>query len=63
MTNRNCKGYCGVACIDGTFPKEIREQYAVRGYDIVDNCNECPYNNGCEDCCFNGTEMCEMSEA
>lgn len=63
MTNRNCKGYCGVACIDGTCPKANRDEYAERGYDIVDNCNECPYNNGCEDCCFNGTEMCEMSEA
>ena len=62
MTNRNCKGYCGVSCVDGTCPQANREEYAERGYDLVNNCNECYYNNGCEDCYFSGTDMCILCE-
>ena len=62
MTNRNCKGYCGVSCVDGTCPQANREEYAERGYDLVNNCNECHYNNGCEDCYFSGTDMCILCE-
>lgn len=61
MKNKRCKGYCGVACIDGSCPMANREEYAERGYDIVNSCNDCHYYNGCEDCAFEGTEMCVNS--
>lgn len=57
-----CKGYCGVSCVDGSCPMANREEYAERGYDIVHNCDECHYYKGCEDCCFDGTEMCAKIE-
>lgn len=58
---KHCKGYCGVACVDGSCPIANREEYAERGYDIVSNCNECHYYRGCEDCRFDGMpEYCEM---
>lgn len=57
-----CKSYCGVTCVDGTCPAANRDEYGERGYDIVDNCENCFYYNGCEDCYFKGTEMCEQSE-
>ena len=52
--NKICKGYCGVACIDGSCPIANRDEYAERGYDIVHECSECIYYKGCEDCCFDG---------
>ena len=61
MKSKYCKGYCGVACVDGTCPMANREEYDERGYDIVKNCKECHYYKGCEDCCFDGTDMCDYS--
>ena len=58
MANKRCKGYCGVACVDGSCPMANREEYEERGYDIVKNCNDCHYYKGCEDCYFDGTDMC-----
>lgn len=52
--NEICKGYCGVACIDGSCPIANRDKYAERGYDVVHKCSECIYYKGCEDCCFDG---------
>lgn len=57
MTKR-CKGYCGVSCVDGSCPMANREEYAERGYDLIDSCEECHYYKGCEDCCFDGDERC-----
>ena len=58
MKNKRCESYCGVSCIDGSCPIANREEYAERGYDIVHDCKECYRYNGCEDCCFEGTEIC-----
>ena len=51
-----CKGYCGLACVDGTCPIANREEYEERGYFVVRSCRECHFYKGCEDCCFDGTE-------
>lgn len=61
MRVKRCKGYCGVTCVDGSCPIANREEYEERGYDVVKNCKDCPYYKGCEDCYFNGTEMCEKT--
>ena len=47
-----CKDYCGVACVDGSCPMALDDEYAERGYDLIKNCSECFYYNGCEDCYF-----------
>lgn len=53
-----CKGYCGVACIDGTCPKANVDEYMERGQGVPYSCKECWLYRGCEDCCFDGTEIC-----
>lgn len=55
---RVCKGYCGVACIDGSCPIANREEYEWREYDVINSCDDCHYYEGCEDCCWENTEMC-----
>lgn len=58
ITMERCKRYCGITCINGLCPIANRDEYMERGYDIVHNCDECGWYNGCEDCYFNGTDMC-----
>ena len=55
---KRCKGYCGLSCIDGTCPIANREEYEERGYDVPKSCRYCYRYEGCEDCYFNGTDMC-----
>lgn len=57
-----CKGYCGVACVDGSCPMANREEYEERAYPITKHCKNCFFYNGCEDCCFAGTDMCDKYE-
>lgn len=54
MKLKRCQDYCGVACVDGSCPIANREEYAERGYDVVDSCDECHHYRGCDDCCFEG---------
>lgn len=58
MKNKVCKSYCGVACVSGSCPIALRDEYAERGYDIVRSCNECHFYKGCEDCAFEGMHLC-----
>lgn len=53
-----CSGYCGVSCVDGSCPIADYEEYAERGYDVVRDCEECIYYEGCKDCAFENTDMC-----
>lgn len=55
---KHCKGYCGVACVDGTCPAANREEYEERDIPVPRNCRECHMYRGCEDCCLDGTEYC-----
>ena len=60
--SRRCKGYCGVACVDGSCPIANFEEYADYDCIVVHNCNECHLYEGCDDCAFNGTTMCVKAE-
>lgn len=53
-----CPGYCGVACVDGSCPKALQDEYSERGYDVVRKCEDCCFYEGCKDCCFENTDMC-----
>lgn len=58
MKEKRCKGYCGVACVDGHCPIAMRDEYAERGYDTIDTCDNCWRYKGCEDCAFDGESIC-----
>ena len=47
-TERRCRGYCGATCVDGRCT-------------IALSCKDCFCYNGCEDCCLNGTDLCDCS--
>lgn len=53
-----CKGYVGIACVDGNCPKALAEEYAKRYMDVIKSCDECIYYRGCEDCAFEGDSFC-----
>ena len=54
-----CPDYVGLACVDGTCPIANREEYGEYGISTPENCNECFYNKGCEDCALADTEHCD----
>lgn len=54
MTMKKCKNYCGVECVNGNCPIALREEYEERCYPVVEDCGECHYYKGCEDCAFSG---------
>ena len=55
---KRCKNYVGVACVNGSCPKANAEEYVERCMDVISNCNECFYYEGCEDCGLADTEYC-----
>lgn len=57
MNMKKCKNYCGVKCVDGNCPIALREEYEERCYPVVEDCGECHYYKGCEDCAF--SEECK----
>ena len=38
----------------------LGEEYAERGMPVVYSCNECAYHTSCDDCDWQGTDMCDM---
>lgn len=44
-----CPDYCGVSCVDGSCPRELRDKNA---------CDECKKYKGCEDCYFKDNPDC-----
>lgn len=44
-----CMMYVGIACVDGTCPY---------GIGTCEDCDNCFYYKGCEDCALNGTIYC-----
>lgn len=46
-----CPDYVGVACINGSCPKALYEDYPEY-YDIIPTCETCWFYNGCSDCAF-----------
>lgn len=65
-----CNNYCGLACVNGTCPNALddldrrsdTDAYAMYHLDKKVKCNECYEYKGCDDCCFNGTNMCDKTE-
>ncbi|WP_418560222.1 hypothetical protein [Hominenteromicrobium sp.] len=58
MSDKRCKGYVGVACVDGSCPMANRDEYEDYCTPIVNSCDECGCYKGCEDCALFGTEYC-----
>lgn len=54
-----CTGYVGVACVDGSCPKSNREIYVECDMDIIEDCSDCIFYKGCEDCAMYETEYCK----
>jgi hypothetical protein len=59
MKEKRCKGYCGVACVDGRCPIALYYEDFTLFEKKPPSCEDCFYYKGCEDCCFDGTDMCE----
>lgn len=56
---KRCRDYVGVACVDGTCPVALREEYEERCIPTVKSCQDCFCYKGCEDCALKDTEYCE----
>lgn len=54
-----CKNYVGVACINGSCPMALAEEYAECCMPIIKKCEKCLFYKGCEDCALSGTEYCD----
>lgn len=50
MKMKICKGYLGLACVDGSCPIANAEEYVERCMDVIKKCDDCPFYKGCEDC-------------
>lgn len=60
--NSFCRNYVGVACVDGTCPMALREEYEERCIPLISDCKECHLYMGCEDCALYDTEHCTQEE-
>lgn len=58
--SKRCKNYVGVACVNGSCPIALREEYEEYGIPVINNCNECHKYKGCEDCASFNTEYCDQ---
>lgn len=54
----HCKNYVGVTCVNGGCPMALAEEYAECCMPIIRDCEDYPFNNGCEDCALSETEYC-----
>lgn len=55
---KRCPNYVGVTCVDGSCPKAYADECRERGMDVTENCKECGFYKGCEDCALYDTEYC-----
>ena len=53
-----CKNYVGVACVNGSCPMALAEEYAECCMPIIRDCEDYPFKNGCEECALSETEYC-----
>ena len=54
-----CHEYVGAACINGTCPKTIKEEYEEYSRSAM-RCSRCFLNKGCEDCALADTGYCSV---
>lgn len=58
ISNNICHHFCRASCVDGSCPAALRDEYSERGYDVINDCDECYFYQGCKDCCFYAEDMC-----
>lgn len=51
--SKTCKEYTCITCINGTCPVAVAEEHEYYDVPTIKNCDECFFNNGCEDCFWN----------
>ncbi|RRK32133.1 hypothetical protein EBB54_12725 [Schaedlerella arabinosiphila] len=56
---KGCRDYVGVACVDGTCPKTVKEECEEYSRSAM-RCSQCFLNKGCEDCALADTEYCSV---
>lgn len=54
-----CEDYVGLACIDGSCPIALSDEYEERCMDVIHKCEDCWFYKGCEDCMLVETENCQ----
>lgn len=54
---KGCRDYVGVACVDGTCPKTVKEEYEEQSRSAM-KCDQCFFNEVCLDCALADTEYC-----
>ena len=54
--------YVGVACVNGSCPVALAEQWSEYDYSFVKGCDECWLYKGCEDCGLYDGEYCTVED-
>lgn len=62
MVGKWCKDYVGVACVNGTCPQALKEEWEAIGGIDISKCEFCWLNEGCKDCMLDGTKFCVGKE-
>lgn len=57
-----CKSYFGLACVDGTCPVAMQEEYEERCMPVTKKCKDCYFYKGCKDCALYGTKYCYKNQ-
>lgn len=55
-----CHDYVGVSCVNGVCPVATAE--GGRCVDVMKDCENCFYYEGCKDCALFGTKYCDGEE-
>lgn len=55
---KQCRQYVGVACVNGSCPVAMAEEYEEYCMPVIKKCADCFYYKGCDDCGLYGTEFC-----
>lgn len=58
-----CENYTASACVDGSCPMALKEEYPYYGDVGVNSCDECYHHKGsCDSCIFEDTDICNKEE-
>lgn len=57
-----CEQFCTNECTNGNCPIALSEEYGERGMDVIKSCNQCTYHTSCDDCDWNGTDICRYTK-
>lgn len=62
MNEKICRNYTGITCINGSCPIALSEELIERGMDVPNSCADCWMYEGCNDCAWYNTDICEKTE-